>query len=122
MSSARAGVPASSMYLPGLAPGRQGRIGRTGGQNTARYFLCGFNMDEGTLGNRQRAANGPYAVAAFLFVCFATWKFGVQPQNQELTLDRRPHVMARKAPMNINAGNWSFCIDPWPMQACALGA
>ena len=41
--------------------------------------------------------NGPYAIAAVLFVCFVTWKFGVDPQNQELTLDRRPNVAARKA-------------------------
>ena len=41
--------------------------------------------------------NGPYAVAAFLFVCFATWKFGVEQQKQEVSLDRRQNVAARRA-------------------------
>jgi hypothetical protein len=41
--------------------------------------------------------NGPYAIAAFLFVCFATWKLGVEQQKQEDTLDRRPNVAGRHA-------------------------
>ena len=43
------------------------------------------------------SANGPYAIAAILFVCFVTWKFGIQQKNQELTLDRRPNVAVRKS-------------------------
>ncbi len=41
--------------------------------------------------------DGPYAVAAFLFVCFATWKLGVEQQKQESPLDRRQNVTARTA-------------------------
>jgi hypothetical protein len=42
--------------------------------------------------------NGPYAIAAILFVCFATWKLGVDQQEPELTpLDRRANFTARKA-------------------------
>ena len=41
--------------------------------------------------------DGPYAVAAFLFVCFATWKLGVEQQRHGSPLDRRLNVAARKA-------------------------
>ena len=40
---------------------------------------------------------GPYAVAAFLFVCFAVWKLGVEQQKQEASIDRRPNVATRTA-------------------------